>query len=202
MTKFNYKLFFYITILLLFSHKSFSDDIKIENNFVSLGSNEAAVEIKVYSSLTCPHCANFHSKIVPKIIKNYVESGKVKIIFFDFPLDQAAFNASKLVHCVDKEKNLTLLDTLYEKQNKWAIGSSIDEINNNLKKIVENLGINSSQFDKCLNNEVIADKILNERINAHKKYSINSTPTIIINEKKFEDSASFENIKKKIEKLI
>ena len=107
-----------------------------------------------------------------------------------------------MVHCIDKEKNLTLLDTLYEKQNKWSIGSSIDEINNNLKKIVENLGINSSQFDKCLNNEVIADKILNERINAHKKYSINSTPTIIINEKKFEDSASFENIKKKIEKLI
>ena len=82
MTKFNYKLFFFITILLLFSLKSFSDDVKIEDNFVSLGSNEATVEIKVYSSLTCPHCANFHSKIVPKIIKNYVESGKVKITFF------------------------------------------------------------------------------------------------------------------------
>ena len=202
MTKFNYKLFFFITILLLFSFKSFSDDIKIENNFVSLGSNEATVEIKVYSSLTCPHCANFHSKIVPKIIKNYVESGKVKITFFDFPLDEAAFNASKLVHCIEKEKNLKLLDTLYEKQNEWASDSSIEEINNNLKKIVKNLGINPEQFNECLNNEVIADKILNERINAHKKYSINSTPTIIINEKKFEDSASFENIKKKIEKLI
>jgi protein-disulfide isomerase len=167
-----------------------------------LGSNEALVEIKVYSSLTCPHCANFHIKVIPEIIKNYVDSGKVKIVFFDFPLDQAAFNASKLVHCVDKKKNLTLLDMLYEKQNKWAAGSDIDEVNNNLKKIVENMGINSSQFNYCINNEAIADKILNERINAHKKYSINSTPTIIINEKKFEDSASFENIKKKIEKLI
>ena len=202
MTKLNYKLIFLITILLLFCFRSFSDDLEVKDSFVTLGSNEALVEIKVYSSLTCPHCANFHIKVIPEIIKNYVDSGKVKIVFFDFPLDQAAFNASKLVHCVDKKKNLTLLDMLYEKQNKWAAGSDIDEVNNNLKKIVENMGINSSQFNYCINNEAIADKILNERINAHKKYSINSTPTIIINEKKFEDSASFENIKKKIEKLI
>ena len=202
MTKFNYKLFFFITILLLFCLKSFSDDTKIENNFITIGSDEAAVEIKVYSSLTCPHCANFHIKVIPEIIKNYVNSGKVKIIFFDFPLDQAAFNASKLLHCIEKEKNLALLDMLYEKQNNWASGSDIEEINNNLKSIVKNLGINPSQFNDCLNNEVIADKILNERINAHKKYSIDSTPTIIINEKKFEDSVSFKNIKKKIEKLI
>ena len=202
MTKLNYKLIFLITILLLFCFRSFSDDLEVKDSFVTLGSNEALVEIKVYSSLTCPHCANFHIKVIPEIIKNYVDSGKVKIVFFDFPLDQAAFNASKLVHCVDKKKNLTLLDMLYEKQNKWAAGSDIDEVNNNLKKIVENMGINSSQFNYCINNEAIADKILNERINAHKKYSINSTPTIIINERKFEDSASFENIKKKIEKLI
>ena len=202
MTKFNYKLFFFIIVLSLSCFKSLSDDAKIKNNFITLGSNEATVVMKVYSSLTCPHCADFHIKVIPKIIKNYVDSGKVKIIFFDFPLDQAAFNASKLVNCVEKEKGIKLLDTLYEKQNEWASDSSIEEINNNLKKIVKNLGINSSQFDECLNNEVIADKILNERISAQKKYSINSTPTIIINEKKFEDSASFENIKKKIEKLI
>jgi protein-disulfide isomerase len=202
MTKFNYKLFFFIIVLSLSCFKSLSDDAEIKNNFITLGSNEATIVMKVYSSLTCPHCADFHIKVIPKIIKNYVDSGKVKIIFFDFPLDQAAFNASKLVNCIEKEKGIKLLDTLYEKQNKWASTSNIDEINNNLKKIVKNLGINSSQFDECLNNEVIADKILNERISAQKKYSINSTPTIIINEKKFEDSASFEKIKKKIEKLI
>ena len=94
------------------------------------------------------------------------------------------------------------MDTIYENQNEWTAGSNIDEINNNLKKIVQILGINSTEFDKCLNNEVIADKILNGRIDGHQKYSINSTPTIIINEKKLNDSASFKNIKKKIEKLI
>ena len=84
----------------------------------------------------------------------------------------------------------------------WTNGSNINEINNNLKEIVKNLGISSEQFDKCLNNEIISDKILNGMIEVHQKYSINSTPTIIINEKKFEGSASFGDIKKKIEKLI
>ena len=126
----------------------------------------------------------------------------MQLIFFDFPLDQAAFNASKLLHCIDQNKQITFLDTIYENQDKWTIGSNIDEINNNLKKIVQNLGISSTQFDKCLNDDVVGDKILNGRIDGHQKYSIDSTPTIIINEKKLEGSASFENIKKKIEKLI
>ena len=82
------------------------------------------------------------------------------------------------------------------------LDQNIDEINDNLKKMVQVLGISSKQFDKCLNDEIIADKILNGRIDGHQKYSINSTPTIIINEKKLEGSASFKNIKKKIEKLI
>ena len=100
------------------------------------------------------------------------------------------------------KKQIAFLDTIYESQDDWITGSDISEINNNLKKIVKILGINSTQFDKCVNNEVIGDKILNGRIDGHKKYSINSTPTIIINEKKLNDSASFKNIKKKIEKLI
>ena len=85
---------------------------------------------------------------------------------------------------------------------KWTIGSDENEINKNLKKIVKNLGISSTQFDKCLIDEDISDKILNARINANQKYEINSTPTIVINEKKHKGSVSFKNIKKKIEKLI
>ena len=94
------------------------------------------------------------------------------------------------------------MDTIYEKQTEWAFGSTIDEINNNLKKIVKKMGISSEKFHKCVNDEDISDKILNARIDGQKKYSINSTPTIIINEKKIDGSASFEDIKKKIEKLI
>ena len=201
----NLKLFLLMKICIIYliiCLQSYADDSGAQKNMVVIGSDDAFVKIKVFSSLTCPHCANFHIKVVSEIKKEYIKSGKVQLIFIDFPLDQAAFNASKLLHCLDKKKQITFLDTIYETQNVWTNGSNIDDINNNLKKIVKNLGISSVQFDKCLIDEVISDKILNDRIEANKKYSINSTPTIIINEKKLEGSASFKNIKKKIEKLI
>ena len=201
----NPRLFFLIKvcfICLIFCLKSYADDTKVQNNMVVIGSDEAIVKIKIFSSLTCPHCADFHIKVVPKIKKEYVESGKVQLIFIDFPLDQAAFNASKLLHCLEQKQQITFMDIIYETQNEWTNGSNLNDINNNLKKIVKSLGISSAQFDKCLIDEVISDKILNNRIEANQKYSINSTPTIIINEKKLKGSATFENIKKKIEKLI
>jgi len=201
----NLKLFFLLKVFLLYliiCLKSYADDPTTQNNLVVVGSDDAAVKIKVFSSLTCPHCATFHIEVVPKIKKNYIESGKVQLIFIDFPLDQAAFNASKLLHCVNKKEQITFLDTIYKNQNEWATESNITEINNKLKKIVKNFGLSTAQFNKCLIDEAISDKILNGRINGHKKYSINATPTIIINEKKLEGSANFKNIQKNIEKLI
>jgi len=203
--KSNFKLFFLIkTILvcLVFSLKAYSADIKDSKNLIVLGSNDAIVKIKIFSSLTCPHCASFHMNIVPEIEKEYVKSGKVQLIFIDFPLDQAAFNASKLLQCSNQNSQLKLMDQIYQKQAEWTVGSTIVEVNKNLKKIAQDLGISSLDFEKCLINEDISDKILNGRIDAHSKYSINSTPTIVINGKKLEGSASFKNIKKKIEKII
>ena len=201
----NFKLFIFIKIFIIYliiCLKSYADDSKVDKSIVAIGSYDAIVKIKIFSSLTCPHCANFHIKVVPKIIKEYVESGKVQLIFIDFPLDLAAFNASKLLHCVDQKKQISFLDIVYDTQSNWTNGSNIEDINNNLKKIAKNLGISPEQFDKCLIDEDISDKILNNRIEANQKYSISSTPTIVINEKKLEGSASFKNIKKKIEKLI
>ena len=191
---------FFICVLICF--KSYAENITSNNTLVMLGEDNAPVKIKVFSSLTCPHCASFHMEVIPKIKKNYIDSGKVQLIFIDFPLDQAAFNASKLLHCLDSKKKIAYLDIIYENQEKWASGSSLEEINKKLKKIVESLGISSDKFNKCLNDEVISNKILTNRIDGQRKYSINSTPTIIINEEKLEDSVSFKNISKKIEKLI
>ena len=191
-----------LTIYIIFFLKSYAIETKNENDFVVLGNSDAPVKIKIFSSLTCPHCANFHIEVVPKIVKNYVNTGSVQLIFIDFPLDQAAFNASKLLNCIDQKKQIEFLDIIYENQKKWTSGVDLNEINNNLKKIVKNLGIDSNQFKKCLNNDVISDKILNGRIEAQKKYSINSTPAIVINEEKFNKNGNFKNIKKKIDKLI
>ena len=201
----NSKIFFLIKILLIsliVSLNLYANENDTNKNIFSIGSHEAKVKIKIFSSLTCPHCADFHIKVVSKIKENYIESGKVQLIFIDFPLDQASFNASKLLHCLDKEKRINFLDIIYKNQKKWTAGSSIEDINKNLKKIVKNLGINSEKFDRCLINEEISDKILNKRIEANKKYSINSTPTIIINEKKLEGSANFKNIQKIIKNII
>ena len=206
MTKYNIKLklLFFIKFFLFFliCLKSYADNTETFSSLIVLGENEAPVKIKIFSSHTCPHCASFHMKIVPKIKEKYIEAGKVQLIFIDFPLDQAALNASTILHCVKTDKQINFLDSIYAKQSDWVVGSNIDEINNNLKKIAEDVGITSNQFSKCLKNETIVDKILNGRINGHKKYSINSTPTIIINEKKFEGSASFEDIEKYIDKII
>ena len=201
----NIKFFFIIKVILIylfFCSKSYSGSIATNISSVVLGQDEAPVKIKIFSSLTCSHCANFHINVVPEIKKEYIKTGKVQLIFIDFPLDQVAFNASKLLHCLDKKKQILFLDTIYETQNEWTSGSNVNDININLKKIVMNFGINSAQFDKCLIDETISDKILNDRIDANHKYSIDSTPTIIINDKKLQGSASFKNKKKKIEKLI
>ena len=191
-----------VLIYLILSVKSYSDNVDRNSASIFLGSNKAPVKIKIFSSLTCPHCANFHINVVKKIKKKYVETGEVQLIFIDFPLDQVAFNAAKLLHCLDKKNQMSFLDIIYETQNKWIEGSNITDINKNLRKIVKNLGINSPQFDNCLIDEEISDKILNSRIDASRKYSIDSTPTIIINEEKFEGSVNFKSIEKKIKKLI
>ena len=174
---------------------------KIENS-ISIGEDDSPVKIKIYSSLTCPHCANFHINVFPKINEKYVKTGKVKVIFIDFPLDLAALNASKILNCVEKNKQMITMDLIYEKQDQWTDGSTIEEINKNLKEILTTSGINSEAIDKCLVDENIENKVLNARIKGQKKYSISSTPTIIINEKKFDGSISFENIEKEIKKNI
>ena len=197
--KINFNIFFLINIVFIYiilCFKAYSD------NFVTLGNDEAKVKIKIFSSLTCPHCANFHKNIVPKIKKEYINNGMVQLIFIDFPLDHAALNASKLINCISSDKQNEFLDIVYEKQNEWTTASNITEINENLKKLFNELGINISNFDKCLNNEDIENRILNVRIEAQKKYSINATPTIIINEEKFKGELSFKNIKKIIDKII
>ena len=134
MIRLNLKLLFFFKILLIFLFiffKSYADNSALNKDLIAVGSNNSEVKIKIFSSLTCPHCANFHLNIVPKIKKNYVDSGKVQLIFIDFPLDQAAFNASKVLNCIDQEKQIDFLDTVYEDQNKWTSGSEINEINNN-----------------------------------------------------------------------
>ena len=200
MSKIN-SLFYFLIIILLFnnSHVNGSEN----KNLISIGSNDAKVTVKVFSSLTCPHCANFHSKIFKKLKKEFIDTNNVKFEHHGFPLDLAALNAEKVLRCVeDKEKRLNFLSKLYEKQESWASGSDINSINSKLIKIANDYNLNDDKSNSCLNNEKLEDKILEERINGDKKYSIESTPTVFINEKKYEGKHNYEDFKRAIKKFL
>ena len=160
----------------------------------------AKITIIAYESLTCSHCANFHKDVYPQLKKNYIDTGLAKIEFRHFPLDIAAFNASKISQC-NQDQSLKILESLYSNQQAWMKGRTIEEINDNLKKFIEKEGFNIN-FEKCINNKEIEDFVLNDRIEGTKKFKVNATPTIIINNKKFEKSLNYKNLKKSLEKLI
>ena len=196
------KLLLVIKIFVIYffiSTKIFAMDSKNIKD-ITEGNINARVEILIYESLTCPHCATFHKEIYPDLKKDFINKGLVKIQFKSFPLDIAALNASKIAHCKNDGKS-DILHFLYNNQNKWMIGENIDQINSNLEKIIkkENLEID---FNQCINNKKIENHILEERIESVKKFEINSTPTLIINNKKFSKPLTYKNIKKAIEKLI
>ena len=190
------KKIFIILILIFMSKNSFGAETK---RIVS-GNKNAKITIIAYESLTCSHCANFHKDVYPKLKKEYIDTGLAKIEFRHFPLDMAAFNASKISQCTN-DQNLEILESLYSNQQAWVKGNTIDEINNNLKKFIKKEGF-KLDFEKCIDDKEIEDFVLNDRIEGTKNFKVNATPTIIINNKKFEKSLNYKNLKKSLEKLI
>ena len=187
-----------LTILILFFGSIVS--INAETNRIISGNVNAKITIIAYESLTCSHCADFHKDVYPQLKKDYIDTGLAKIEFRHFPLDIAALNASKIAQC-KQEKSLEILDSLYSNQQGWIKGSTIEEVNENLKTFLEKEGF-KLDFEKCINNKEIEDFVLNDRIEGVKFFKISATPTIIINNKKFEKSLNYKNLKKALEKLI
>ena len=167
---------------------------------IIVGNNDAKITIIAFESLTCSHCANFHKNVFPELKKEFLDTGIAKIEFRHFPLDIAAFNASKVAQCRN-DGNSDILESLYANQQKWVKGSSIQEANENLQKFLKNEGF-SIDFDSCVNNKEIEDFVLNDRIDGTKNFKVSSTPTIIINNEKFEKALTYKNLKKALEKLI
>ena len=187
--------------IIFFTLIMFSADA--ENQILNIGDLKAKVTVKVFSSLTCPHCANFHKNIFEDLKKEYIDKGLVRFEHHSFPLDLAALNAEVIIRChSEKNKRFQLLSEIYEKQNQWAVGSDINKINESIKKIGNRSGLSEKNMNICLNDEAMQDQILNERIEAQKKYEIQSTPTIYVNEKQFKDKHEYEFLKKTIENLL
>ena len=190
-----------IILIFIFSHFFLSTNAFSE--ILKIGNENAKITVKVFSSLTCPHCASFHKEIFESIKKEYIDKNKVKFEHHAFPLDLAALNAEKIVRCApDPEARFKLLEMIYDKQKKWAIGSDINKINEILIKIGTESKIKEDDLRACLENEKTQELILNERIKAQKEYNITSTPTIYINDEKYEDKHEFKSFKRQIDKLL
>ena len=191
--------FFCRTIFLIL----FFFSAQAESKILSIGSPDAKVTIKVFSSLTCPHCANFHISTYDKLKTENIDAGLVKFEHHPFPLDLAALNAEVIVRCQNNViKKFELLTEIYKKQKTWAVGSDIKKINELIKKIGFNFDLSNEKMDKCLKDSKAQDEILEQRIEAQKKYKIESTPTILINEKKYSGKIDYKQFKKTIDKKL
>ncbi len=187
----------FLILILFFGSINISN---AEINRIVAGNKDAKITIIAYESLTCSHCADFHKDIYPQLKKDFIDTGLAKIEFRHFPLDVAAFNASKISQCKSNQ-SLKILNSLYSNQQEWVRGNTVEEINGNLKKFIKSQGF-EIDFEKCINNKEIEDFVLNDRIEGVKKFKVNATPTIIINDEKFEKTLNYKNLKKSLEKLI
>ena len=175
----------------------------LESKILSIGSANAKITVKVFSSLTCPHCATFHNSIFNRLKEDYIDKGLVKFEHHAFPLDLAALNAEIVVRCTaNNDEKFRLLEEIYKKQSSWAVGSDINKINTLIKKVGSNFNLSEDKMDACLKDTNVQDIILNERIEAQKRYKIESTPTIFVNEKKYLGKVDYKNFKKIIDKNL
>src|SRR5712672_2624507 len=163
-----------------------------------LGKDDAPVTIVEYASMTCPHCAHFHEETYPELKKRYIDTGKVRFIFREFPLDPLAAGASMLARCADKEKFYPLIETLFQQQTKWAVEKPIPQ----LMAIAKQAGMSEQTFNACLSDQKMLDAMQAEQKRATDKFKVNSTPTIFINGQMQKGAATIEELAKAIDALL
>jgi len=163
-----------------------------------LGKDDAPVTIVEYASMTCPHCAAFHEKAYPELKKRYIDTGKVRFIFREFPLDTLAAAAAMLARCADKDKYFPLIETLFQHQREWAVQNPIPP----LMGIAKQAGFTEEKFNACLSDQKMLDAIEAERNRASKQFGVNSTPTIFVNGQMQRGIATIDDLAKLIDPLI
>ena len=169
-----------------------------DDDFV-IGQPTAPVTIIEYASLTCPHCAQFHARVVPAIKKELVESGKARLVYRDFPLDQVALAGSMLARCAGRDRYFAFLDVLFRDQANWARSQNPVQA---LSQIARLGGIGKEKFQSCLRDSKLQEAVLKQRLDGNQKYQVNSTPTLLINGKKYSGGLSFEQIKAVVATII
>ncbi|MCK6454027.1 MAG: DsbA family protein [Alphaproteobacteria bacterium] len=155
-----------------------------------LGSPDAKVTIVEYASLTCPHCARFHKDTLPQIKKEFIDTGKVKLVYRDFPFDEASFRAAMVARCAGKEKFYGFIDALFSTQDSWTREADWKAA---LARIAKLGGMSQETFDKCLADKSVEEPILAKRLEASQKLGVDSTPTFFINGEKVGGAYPFDH---------
>jgi protein-disulfide isomerase len=165
---------------------------------VVLGSEKAPVTIIEYASMTCPHCAHFSETTFPELQKRYIDTGKVRFIFREFPLDALAAAGFMLARCAGPDKFLPVIETLFAKQREWMVEKPIEP----LRTIAKQFGFTHDTFDACLANQKVLDGIQDVRDRAAEKLGVNSTPTFFVNGKRLTGDQSIEALAKAIDPYL
>jgi len=164
----------------------------------SVGKEDAPVTIIEYASMTCGHCASFHNNTYPELKKRYIDTGKVRYILREFPLDALAAGAFMLARCAGEGKYFPLVETLFQQQSQWAVQKPIEP----LLKIARQAGFTQQSFDACLKDQKMLEGIEWVRNRGNDKFGVNSTPTFFINGKVFRGAMSIDDMAKEIDPLV
>jgi protein-disulfide isomerase len=165
----------------------------------TLGNPDAPVTLIEYASLTCPHCAQFHTEVLPELKERYIEDGKVRLIYRDFPLDERALMAAALAHCVGPDRYFGFLDVLFQTQSSWAGASDYLVA---LKRLGKLGGMSDEQMDQCLADQELTDGILQTRLDGQNEHQVSSTPTLVINGEVYAGARSIEDLSEVIDPLV
>jgi protein-disulfide isomerase len=164
----------------------------------SLGKDDAPVTVVEYASMTCPHCAQFHATTYPELKKRYVDTGKVRFIFREFPLDPLAAGASMLARCADKEQFFPLIETLFQQQRQWAVEKPIPP----LMALAKQAGFSEQKFNACLSDQKMLEAMQAELKRASEKFGVASTPTLFVNGRILKGGISIDDLAKVIDPLL
>jgi protein-disulfide isomerase len=167
---------------------------------LALGPADAKVTIVEYASMTCGHCMHFHTTVFPDIKKKYIDTGKIRFIFREFPLDPRAFAASMLARCAGGDKTFALIDALFHTQSDWAFVK--ENPTPKLFEVAKQAGFTQESFDKCLTDQKLLDQLTAIRARADDVFGINATPTFFINGKRLQGSPTIEEFDKVLGPLL
>lgn len=169
---------------------------------MALGNPDAPVTVVEYASLTCPHCATFHTQVLPELKAEYIDTGKVRLVFRDFPLDRFALSAAMLARCSGPEKYFPFLEMLFKQQQKWIGSGAPDEVMDNLSRLARLAGMDDAAVAACLKDEALSEYILTERLNGNKEFDIQSTPTLVIDGKAYPGVRRIDELRTIIDPLL